>query len=144
MSTNERTMMRVTSVVRKARRRIKPTSTPLTSPTSAPAASAIGMTTRIGQPSMLKSASVVKFASANTEPMLKSMPPARTTSVMPSVTSSNSPNCAARPISPRGVTRPGIKLPKTASVSARMTNGIAVSIQSFASTSPTTWSGMRR
>ena len=92
MSTNERTMMSVTRVVRNARRRRKPTSNPLTRPTAAPASSAIGMTIRIGQPSMLNRASVVKLASAKIEPMLRSMPPARTTIVIASVTSSNSPN----------------------------------------------------
>ena len=109
ISTTARTMINVTSVVRNARSRSKPTSTPLSKPTKQQATSVQRNATPTGQPRMFITASAVKLPSAKFEPTERSMPPATMTTIMASTTKPNSPSCRSETTRLAGLKKSGIR-----------------------------------
>ena len=144
MSTMARTMISVTSVVRKARSLRYPTSTPFTRPTAAPQAIVRTTTSGQGRPPTVRSASATILPSAKVDPTERSMPPATMTIISAITSRENSPHCRSRLAMLDRPKKPGIAEPKAAMTISRISSGIALSIQRFARISPSRWSGMTR
>ena len=77
-----------------------------------------------------------KVASAKIEPTDKSMPPASMTTVSPVTTIENSPSWRVDSISELGLKKPGMAMPKPATVMTRARNGMALSVQRLVKISP--------
>ena len=98
--------MKVTSVVRNARSRMKPMRYPFTAPKAAPVATAARNPTHTGKSKMNTLDTAAKVASAKMEPTERSMPPASITMVRPVTTIENSPSWRVDSTSAVGLKKP--------------------------------------
>ena len=134
-------MINVASVVRKALSFKYPTISPFIAPQAAPMSNVAAITAGTGHLSTFSRNSAAKFDSANTEPTLKSTPPAIITRVMPNAGRASSPASLAIDENELPETKPSTNAAQSAKVSTRIRAGIALSIQFFVRSSPKARSG---
>ncbi len=129
-------MIKVTSVVRKARNLRYPIRNPLMLPKTKPANIAAARAAQMGQPKMKKLPTAAKVAKAKIEPTERSIPPPRTTTVRPTTTMENSPSWRVEPLRDSGLKNPGMAQPNPATVTTRARKGMALSVQRLVRISP--------
>ena len=96
-----------------------------------------GTPTQTGNTRMKTEETAANAESAKMEETERSMPPASITTVRPVTTTENSPSWRVDSISEPGLKKPGMRLPKAATVTAMARNGMALSVQRFVRISPT-------